>query len=422
MEQILLFILESFAIIYILKNIFHSMITKSKIRLTLSAVTFLIGLLYCLLYKPVIPLSVFTVILILLLFQENLQIALCQIAIYLLTFNIITGGISQLILFLTHKSPKSSEIYYLSSMLGLLTILIISITLRQKFFREERPFRKLDWQGYLLITFVLLVDFFLTNTAYFLIHDELNSFGKSMLILSIFVMIIMSIILLILYFHLQMLHAKLQEKDQLNQEMLRLEENHYKELQKKNLDLRAFRHDYNYHVTSLHALAEKEDFKALKQYIETLSGIKEQIQYLSTGQPISDAIVNYFYENLPDGVSFELSGRFSEELFLSDTDLCVILSNLLKNAIEAADSLSKKEDRKIFLSLFSNRESLLIQIENTSKEYKKEDLTQLPTSKEDTLNHGFGIENVRKSVKKYNGKLELYFRSGVFSASVYIHR
>lgn len=391
-----LFILELLTMIYILKNIFYNVITRSRIRLLLCVLSFSICLLYCLLPGMPVPPTFFTIIIIYTLFQEKWQKKSCQITILLLTFSITTNGIFNLGLLTTHTTSENSLLHYLTSLFGLLTILIISITLHHKFFKESRPFEKLDWQGYLLTAFVLLVDFFLTNTAYFLTHDELNSFGKSTLILSIFVMIIMSIILLILYFHLQMLHTELQEKDQLNQEMLRLEENHYKELQKKNLDLRTFRHDYNYHVTSLHALAEKEDFKALKQYIETLSGIREQIQYLSTGQPISDAIVNYFYENLPDGVSFELSGRFSEELFLSDTDLCVILSNLLKNAIEAADSLSKKEDRKIFLSLFSNRESLLIQIENTSKEYKKEDLTQLPTSKEDALNHGFGIENVRK--------------------------
>ena len=287
MEQILLFFAETGTMIYIIKNIFHTEYIKEKRFQILSGILMISYIFYCLLSYRILPYSIFTIAIIFLIFQEKWQIKVCWSAIYLLSFNIISNSIFHSVMAFTHTNPENHILNYLSSLLGILIIFLTSLILHHKFFKESRPFEKLDWQGYLLIAFVLLVDFFLTNTAYFLIHDELNSFGKSTLILSIFVMIIMSIVLLILYFRLQMLHTELQEKDQLNQEMLRLEENHYKELQKKNLDLRAFRHDYNYHVTSLRALAEKEDFKALKQYIETLSDIKEQIQYLSTGQPIS---------------------------------------------------------------------------------------------------------------------------------------
>lgn len=117
--------------------------------------------------------------------------------------------------------------------------------------------------------------------------------------------------------------------------MLDLEIRHYEDICKKNNDLRAFRHDYNFHITAMQALAADSDLDGLKKYVGTLSNIKEQNQYIITNHPISDAIINYFYETLPVNTTFEVEGNFSADVFVDDSDLCIILSNLLKNAVEA---------------------------------------------------------------------------------------
>lgn len=102
--------------------------------------------------------------------------------------------------------------------------------------------------------------------------------------------------------------------------MLALEERHYNDFCKKNEDLRAFRHDYNFHIMVMQELAKHPNPDKLKNYVNDLSNIKEQVYYLSTNHAVSDAIVNYFYENSPQNVLFELEGKFPENIFVNDSD------------------------------------------------------------------------------------------------------
>ncbi len=74
----------------------------------------------------------------------------------------------------------------------------------------------------------------------------------------------------------------------------------------------------------------KLDLRGLKNYVEHLSGIKEQMYYISTNNSVCDAIVNYFYENLDKNIEFKCDGKFPESIFVNDSDLCVVFSNLLK--------------------------------------------------------------------------------------------
>ena len=73
----------------------------------------------------------------------------------------------------------------------------------------------------------------------------------------IVITILVSILLLILYFRLKHYHSLLKERETINQKMLLLEEKHYKEMLKKNEDLRAFRHDYNFHITAMQGFVAK---------------------------------------------------------------------------------------------------------------------------------------------------------------------
>ena len=42
------------------------------------------------------------------------------------------------------------------------------------------------------------------------------------------------------------------------------------------------------------------------------------------------------------------------------------------------------------------------------------------TDKEDKVNHGIGIENVRKMINKYGGKVLFNNKDGIFKVEVYI--
>ena len=94
--------------------------------------------------------------------------------------------------------------------------------------------------------------------------------------LAIYTMIVLSIVILILYFRIVHIHSELEQLSNVKSKMLSLEEKHYKDMLQKNTDLRAFRHDYNYHITAMQALAQNDDFDALKAYVNQLTTIKQK--------------------------------------------------------------------------------------------------------------------------------------------------
>lgn len=317
------------------------------------------------------------------------------------------------------RSLENIQYYIYSDFFVFFNITVISIIAKRYIPPNTKPFQNIKLKGYLLIIFVSIIDFFLSSISSLLFYDSLNLMGKYLLIIAIIITIFISILLLILYFRLQHYHIILKERNIINQKMLALEERHYNEFRKKNEDLRAFRHDYNFHITVMQGLASQSNPEKLKNYVNDLSNIKEQVYYLSTNHPVSDAIVNYFYENSSENIHFELEGKFPENIFVNDSDLCVILSNLLKNATEAVEKESSILSPQIYILLYADTDHLSILVENTSTHFDSQS-QNLATTKTDSLNHGFGLRNIRNIVNKYHGYLDLKHENNTFKATCYL--
>ena len=419
MRIFLLFLAEQFTLIYILRNVLHLKWTSSRLRL---GICFLltIGWAVCiLLFQPPVPYTFIMIVAVFLLFCEKWHLLLCCSIVFSLILNILSN--TAFYIFYIVTGAETRFVHFVLSLLSAIILLTGAFVIKQKHLFEQGQIRRISWKGYFLIGLVTIIDFFLSSVSNLLFSQNLNALGRHLLVFAIFIMIIMSIVLLLLYFRLQQTHTQLKEINTINQKMLELEVQHYKEMQRKSMDLRSFRHDYNYHVTAMQGLAAKEDWSGLKKYVAGLSDTKEQLYYISTNHPVADAIVNYFYENIPANTEFQLDGKFPETVFFDDIDLCVILSNLVKNAAEAIARLPLTSKKKLYVSLYSDEKYTSILVENTSPPYQDKSFDHLPTSKPDTLNHGLGLKNVKKVVEHYNGKLDLHYKNETFSASVFLY-
>ena len=81
-------------------------------------------------------------------------------------------------------------------------------------------------------------------------------------------------------------------------------------------------------------------------------------------------------------------------------DICIIFGNALDNSIEACERINCK-DRKISLTVICQDETVFCRIINTATKPKK---LSLKTSKTDKKNHGFGLENIKTALAKYNSE------------------
>lgn len=402
-------------------------LTSSVPRIALSAALFLLCCILYHIYKIFLPTSLSSLFLLFLLFEGAWYLKLCWSIVFTLFQNSASWVFYYILIFfhvLNEQNFQGNE-GYLCTFIFLLCTSFLIFFLDRKNIRPEKYIYYFHTKDYVLLIVVCLVNFILSSTTNSLYFNEFNDYGKKFILLFFIAVMPMSMILIITYFRIQRLYHALDQTNQINVQLMRKEEHYYKSIQKKTQDLRAFRHDYRNHLTALRSLAGSARWDELLDYLDKLSDIKESTSYISTNHTVADAILNDYYEQFSTKIDFHIDGKFTDPLFVSDTDLCIILSNLIKNAIEASENiLAENKDKtkkpQVCLLISSHPNELSIKMMNPSPEMSQWQLEHMRSTKDDLLNHGFGIRNIRNAVQNYDGVLDMDYSDGVFTSTVYL--
>lgn len=209
------------------------------------------------------------------------------------------------------------------------------------------------------------------------------------------------------------------DRNYLNNCLLEAQKKQFKYLREKEEATKSFRHDINSHIYILKTLCEKQNWKAMDQYIERMN--QENIKsnyFLQTGNSVVDAICNLYIEkaNL-ENISIVFSGNMPDKINIEEFDLCTIFSNLLSNAIEA---VRLAENKKILLEIRYNENDIYIKQQNYFAVPVKYKENKFFTIKKDTDLHGYGICNIRKSVYKYGGDVQIDTEGGKWKMNICI--
>lgn len=103
--------------------------------------------------------------------------------------------------------------------------------------------------------------------------------------------------------------------------------------------------------------------------------------------------------------------------FMNNIDLYSLFVNILDNAIEAVLKL-KQEERIIRLRVFSKGDFVYIIASNPYLGQIKKSDSGILTSKEDSVNHGFGLKSIKYLVEKYKGNLVVETENDYFSIKI----
>ena len=99
--------------------------------------------------------------------------------------------------------------------------------------------------------------------------------------------------------------------------------------------------------------------------------------------------------------------------------MSVILGNAIDNAIEAAE---KTEEKYICLLLQYTKGRLLIQISNPyTGELKMGASGEYLTGKTEKEYHGFGLKNIRDTVEKYGGVMDINAKDRKFTLTILLY-
>lgn len=167
-------------------------------------------------------------------------------------------------------------------------------------------------------------------------------------------------------------------------------------------NLQGLQHDYRNHLQILSSLAEKNSQQELLTYIDSLSDyILPASTVVSTGNAYIDAIVNAkCMMAQKNRVGLRMEMQMPDMLAIPPSDICMLLSNILDNGLEACMNNELPEHRILHFYVAQQKGFLLISSHNNT-----EQLTE--TRRHPTLHSnrtgGFGLQQIQHLTKQYHG-------------------
>ncbi|MGI6269463.1 MAG: GHKL domain-containing protein [Candidatus Howiella sp.] len=129
------------------------------------------------------------------------------------------------------------------------------------------------------------------------------------------------------------------------------------------------RHDLHHHIRVLHTLLESGDITELEQYLADLDGSYQSIlPEVICQHPSVNAIVSYYKEMAKEVADIALFLQIDRDIGIEAMDLCIIIGNLLENAIEACGRMKRKCNRKISMKSRQQDGLLYLIISNTCED------------------------------------------------------
>ena len=180
---------------------------------------------------------------------------------------------------------------------------------------------------------------------------------------------------------------------------------------------RKLTHDFQAHLDTLTGLLAQElpDTSALKKYVQDLRASQtDHILLVNTHHAALDALLNQkalVAKNRKIDIQFSVNDLSAVKINM--VDLTILISNTLDNAIEACEKLPE-DDRQIFVQVLLEEDALFYSVRNRSLPVNVQP-GQLPvTTKIPPALHGYGLQNVQTTLRKYSSLYAINYADGWF--------
>lgn len=213
------------------------------------------------------------------------------------------------------------------------------------------------------------------------------------------------------------------EKRKAFERLLTLQQESYRKIQSGVEYARKLNHDQRHHFLVVRAFAESGNIEGLKQYMDEYQDVilmKEPIMVCDNY--IINAVAQHMCERAGRaGAKIDTRLDIPVDCGVAQSDLVVVIGNLLENAVEACERQKNGEKFIKIKGYWVSEKVLAILLENSfSNEVKEKDGSFLSSK---SGSEGIGISSVKQIAVKYNGvaKFEYDNRKGVFKASVLLN-
>ena len=266
------------------------------------------------------------------------------------------------------------------------------------------------WMMYMALFGIVAI----TVCIIFQMTYELNGSGYNNLVLICAFGVLLCTFLALYLYEKQVEQGEQIRRQSEYERLLKSQVKHIDEILIKQDELRRVKHDMSNQLLAIQGYLKNGDYEGSEAYIKSLlKTIEGNQSCIKTGNSALDAILSTKKALAESkGIECSMDIQIPRGLSIAPVDVCIIFGNALDNAIEACERI-KDGKKRIQLFLVESENKLLCHLTNTAS---LDSITgAMKTSKDDQENHGFGLNNMRKSLAKYDSEPIIEVRDGIFS-------
>lgn len=303
----------------------------------------------------------------------------------------------------------------------LLSTISLAIVAKQKWYKRLiECMQTVSRKGAMLLLCAVIVGLLMVGYGR-MVYDIVQSNAALWLYQILFLVELLMVIGIILWLMRESNQKKYYlEQNELKEEVFRTQQEFYKTIYEKDREMRSFRHDVANQLGMLQMLLQGGDMEGAKAHLESINAEFEEVSFhkIHVGDELLDAVFSMMNQKAQEKhIQLEVKGRIESKKQYSSYELCTIFSNAIRNAIEACEKLGSSGP--ICVSIMEEK-TLYCTVENPGTEEMYRQIQLEETSKVDKENHGYGVGNIWRAVKRLNGELEYHYKEGIIKLEIYI--
>lgn len=213
---------------------------------------------------------------------------------------------------------------------------------------------------------------------------------------------------------------KAEERSNQAQRLLALQSEQYAALTRNIEQTRAARHNLRHQFAAISAMVAGGEYDKLeafvadcRQSVPTDSGL-----VLCENYAANSVLSHYVALARKESIDMvDIHCALPNDSRMADIDLCVLLGNLMENAIEGCKTLPP-EQRRIKVRMNDHLGQLLLTVDNTFDGVVVTDKGELTSRKRGNGQKGIGLASVEAIAQKYGGEIRWVQKDGWFLVSV----
>lgn len=214
--------------------------------------------------------------------------------------------------------------------------------------------------------------------------------------------------------------AALTEQAAVQEQFLNLQRTQYEQLLQHNGEMKAARHDLRQHLEVMRAYLEKKDTDGALAYLDAYAQKLPADIHRTFARNFALNVVctSYAEKARQYEIDYDVALDVPERLSISEPEVCALLGNLLKNAVEACREARCSAP---FIRVRGTCEDghIVITVDNTCEQEPVWENDRILSTKHE--GYGIGTWAVRVAAERTGGTVDFSYKDGVFYASVFLY-